>query len=98
MRPRLLTLCWVCRARLLALMLLLLLAAKALAEPVEPAQPPLVPPEDAPLTDGTRERTPPDYRGQRPPPTTTGDVLIWGPRVILLPAYLVTEYVIRAPV
>jgi len=80
-------------------MLLALLAAKAFAEPVEasPAQP-LLPPQDAPLADGTRERTPPDYPGQERPTTTTGDVLIWGPRVILLPAYLVTEYVVRAPV
>lgn len=78
MRTRFPGLCWVCWARILALMLLMLLAAKALAEPVEasPAQP-LVPPEDAPLADGTRERIPPDYRGQEPPPTTTGDVLIW---------------------
>lgn len=55
-------------------MLLTLLAAKAFAEPVEasPAQA-LVPPEDAPLADGTRERTPPDYRGQEPPPTTSGE-------------------------
>lgn len=98
MKTRLTRLCWVCQARIVALLLLLLLAAKAFAEPVEPPQPPLVPPEDAPLADGTRERTPPDYRGQKPPPTTTGEVLIWGPRVILLPAYLVTEYVIRAPV
>ena len=97
-RTRFTSLCWVCRARILALMLLLLLAAKAFAEPVEPSQPPLVPPEDAPLADGTRERTPPDYRGQKPPPTTTGDVLIWGPRVILFPVYLVTNYVVRAPV
>jgi hypothetical protein len=97
-KPRFLNLCWVCRARILALMMLLLLAAKAFAEPVEAPPPPLVPPEDTPLTDGTRERTPPDYRGQKSPPTTTGDVLIWGPRVILFPAYLVTEYLVRAPV
>jgi len=90
----------VCQARILALMLLLLLvlAARAFAEPVEAPTQPLVPPVDAPLADGTRERAPPDYRGQKPPPTTTGDVLIWGPRVILFPAFLVTEYVVRAPV
>jgi len=40
----------------------------------------------------------PDYRGQEPPPPTAGEVLIWVPRVILLPAYLVSEYVVRAPV
>jgi len=81
------------------LLLLLVLAARAFAEPVEPSPTqPLVPPVDAPLADGTRERATPDYRGQKPPPTTTGDVLIWGPRVILFPAFLVTEYVVRAPV
>ena len=40
----------------------------------------------------------PDYRGQEPPPPTAGEVLIWVPRVILIPVYLVTEYVIRVPV
>jgi hypothetical protein len=40
----------------------------------------------------------PDYRGQAPPAPTPGEVLIWVPRVILLPAYLVTSYVIRAPI
>ncbi len=47
--------------------------------------------QDAPR----RERA--DFRGQSDPPPTTGDVLIWVPRVILLPAYLVTEYVVRVP-
>ncbi len=40
----------------------------------------------------------PDYRGQAPPAPTPGEVLIWVPRVILLPAYLVTNYVIRVPI
>ncbi|HET6981500.1 MAG TPA: hypothetical protein VFI53_05125 [Myxococcaceae bacterium] len=93
-------LCWVCQARILALLLLLLLGVKAFAEPVEAPSPPVSQesPEDAPLADGTSQRSVPDYRGRKPPPTTTGDVLIWGPRVILFPAYLVTNYVIRAPV
>jgi len=43
-----------------------------------------------------RERA--DFRGQADPPPTTGDVLIWVPRIILLPAYLVTEYIVRVPV
>src|SRR5262245_46001220 len=80
-------------------MLLLLLAVTAFAEPIQTPPPPAQPPpEDAPLADGTSQRAVPDYRGQKPPPPTTGDVLIWGPRVILFPAYLVTEYVVRAPV
>ena len=86
--------------RILAAMVLLLLAARAFAAPVEQPPPPIPEqhPADAPLVDGTSQRKPPDYRGQQPPPPTTGEVLIWGPRVILFPAYLVTEYVIRAPV
>ena len=93
-------LCWVCQARIVAVLVLLLLAVKAFAEPVVPPSPPVSEQstEDAPLADGTSQRSVPDYRGQKPPPTTAGDVLIWVPRVILLPAYLVTEYVMRAPV
>jgi hypothetical protein len=40
----------------------------------------------------------PDYRGQQPPAPTPGEVLIWVPRVVLLPVYLVTNYVIRVPI
>jgi hypothetical protein len=87
------------------LILLLLTALKAFGEPLAQVPPEPSPteqaaqaaPADAPLEDG-KTRKPPDYRGQQPPPTTAGDVLIWIPRVILLPAYLVTEYVVRAPV
>jgi hypothetical protein len=39
----------------------------------------------------------PNYDGRPPPPTTAGDVLIWIPRVVLSPVYLVTEYVVRRP-
>ena len=42
-----------------------------------------------------RERA--EFRGQADPPPNTGDVLIWVPRVVLFPAYLATEYVVRAP-
>jgi hypothetical protein len=38
----------------------------------------------------------PDY-GRPAEPTTPGDVALWVPRVILFPVFLVTEYVIRAP-
>lgn len=55
----------------------------------------------APERDADRDRTDderevPDYdgRGDR---TTTGDVLLWGPRVLLAPPYFVTEFVIRRP-
>jgi surface antigen Omp85-like protein len=39
----------------------------------------------------------PDYDGRGPKPVTVGDVLIWVPRVLLAPPYLVSEYVIRRP-
>jgi hypothetical protein len=40
----------------------------------------------------------PDYEGRGPEPTTAGDVLIWIPRVVLLPPYLVMQYLVRVPV
>src|SRR5678815_5533882 len=49
-------------------------------------------------TAGAPRRERADFRGQQDPPPTTGEVLIWVPRVILLPVYLVTEYVVRVPV
>ena len=44
-------------------------------------------------------RSLPDYdgRGGRGQPTTPGQALLWVPRVLLFPAYLVSEYVIRRP-
>ena len=41
----------------------------------------------------------PDYdgRGGRGQPTTPGQGLLWVPRVVLFPLYLVSEYVIRRP-
>jgi hypothetical protein len=44
------------------------------------------------------KRPVPDYDGRGPDPTTLGDVLIWVPRTLLLPPYLVTEYAIRQPI
>ncbi|HEX6275577.1 MAG TPA: BamA/TamA family outer membrane protein [Polyangiaceae bacterium] len=43
------------------------------------------------------KRDVPDYDGRGEPPTTTGDVLLWGPRVLLAPPYLVSEYLLRRP-
>lgn len=37
-----------------------------------------------------------DYDG-REEPTTAGDVLIWIPRVVFFPAYVVSEYIVRRP-
>jgi hypothetical protein len=44
----------------------------------------------------SEKRTLPDYGG-REEPTTTGDVLLWGPRIVLAPVYALSEYVIRRP-
>jgi hypothetical protein len=43
------------------------------------------------------DRVVPDYSRREPPPPTAGEVLLWVPRVVLYPVYLVTEYVIRWP-
>lgn len=43
------------------------------------------------------ERERPDYDGRGGPATTPGDVLLWVPRVLLAPAYVVAEFVIRRP-
>lgn len=66
--------------------------------PAEPgtegsAQAPASPPAPS-----TPRRETPDYRQLEPKPTEAGDVLIWVPRVLLAPAYLATEYALRAPV
>lgn len=42
------------------------------------------------------KRPVPDYDG-REEPTTAGDVLIWIPRIVLSPFYVVSEFVIRQP-
>jgi hypothetical protein len=39
----------------------------------------------------------PDYDG-RERPTRARDVLLWGPRVVLAPAYFVSEFVLRRPI
>ncbi len=38
----------------------------------------------------------PDYDG-REEPATVGDALLWVPRVVLFPAWLVSEYIVRRP-
>jgi hypothetical protein len=56
---------------------------------------PAPPPTDSGESD--EKRAEPDYdgRGDR---TTAGDVLIWVPRVLLAPPYLVSEYLLRRPI
>jgi hypothetical protein len=50
----------------------------------------------APARGPDDRRRPPDYDG-RPEPTTAGDVVLWVPRVVLFPLYVVSEYVVRRP-
>ncbi len=74
----------------------------AQGQPEEPGGVPTPSPEAAPGEDqppiGNDEKRPlPDYDGRGEEPTTAGDVLIWIPRGIFFPAYLVSEYVIRWP-
>lgn len=51
--------------------------------------------EDPPIADDAK-RSLPNYDG-RPEPRSAGDVLIWIPRVLFSPLYLVSEYLIRRP-
>jgi hypothetical protein len=51
---------------------------------------------DAPVG-ATEKRKLPNYDGRGDPPVSAGDVLLWVPRVVLAPPYLVTEYVLRRP-
>jgi hypothetical protein len=43
------------------------------------------------------KREVPDYSGRGPQAATAGDIALWVPRVVLSPAYFVTEYVVRWP-
>ena len=53
--------------------------------------------ERAEKSDQSEERAVPDYDGRGSEPTTAGDVALWVPRLVLLPPYLVSEYVLRRP-
>ena len=44
------------------------------------------------------DRELPNYDGREDPPPDAGDVLIWVPKVVLFPVYLVTEYLVRWPI
>lgn len=57
------------------------------------------PPAEPAAGSGTTspKRALPDYDGRGEPPTTAGDVALWVPRVLLSPAYFVSEFVIRRP-
>lgn len=73
-------------------------AAGTAEAPVEgpPQATPLPPVPPGP--DGTSPTRPmPDYDGRGTPRTTAGDVLLWIPRILFSPLYLVSEYLIRRP-
>lgn len=53
-------------------------------------------PEAEPI-DG-RRRTAPDYDGREKPRSNAGEAALWAPRVLLFPAWAVSEYVIRKPI
>ena len=44
------------------------------------------------------KRPVPDYDGRGKEKTTAGDVLLWPPRIIVLPLYLTSEYLLRRPI
>lgn len=48
--------------------------------------------------DDPPKRPLPDYDGRPPPATTLGEGLLWGPRVVFAPLYLVLDYGVRRPV
>jgi hypothetical protein len=84
------------RTALVATTIALLLDRSSLAAPGDPAgaaQQPLASEPAAP----SPKRPIPDYDGRGRPPTTPGEAALWVPRVLLSPAYLVTEYAVRRP-
>lgn len=71
----------------------------------EPTSEPTEPPEpddaasSAPEPDAIHlePRELPDYDGREDAPTTAGEALLWVPRILLSPLYLVSEFVLRRP-
>lgn len=51
----------------------------------------------SPTAGALEKRAVPDYDGRAEESTDAGDVLIWVPRIVMSPLYLVSEYVIRRP-
>lgn len=44
------------------------------------------------------KRDVPNYDGRPPPPTDAGDIVRWGPKVVLYPVWFVVEYGLRIPI
>jgi hypothetical protein len=51
-----------------------------------------------PVADGATKRPVPLYDGREPPAVGLGEGLLWAPRVVLFPLYVVFDYGIRRPV
>ncbi|XXT16642.1 BamA/TamA family outer membrane protein [Sorangium sp. So ce429] len=66
-------------------------APRAAASSAAPARPP------AAVQAPSARRPVPDYDGRPDEGTSAGDVLLWVPRVVFYPAYLVSEYLVRRP-
>jgi hypothetical protein len=73
-------------------------AGEKTAKPQEPAAKSAAPsPTPIPPEASDEKRPLPDYDQRGDDPTTAGDVLIWVPRILLSPLYLVSEFVVRRP-
>jgi hypothetical protein len=77
---------------LVALMSALSASSLARAEEAERA-----PPEPTPSEPHVEKRPVPDYDGRGGPKEPPARKLLWIPRVLLFPAYVVSEYVVRRP-
>jgi hypothetical protein len=71
------------------------LGATPQPEPTRERTPPPPPPKQS--DDPPPKRETPNYDGRGGPPEPTSRKLLWVPRVLLLPAYVVSEYVVRRP-
>lgn len=69
-------------------------STRTLAKPA----PAYAPAPDAPLDEGVEKRARPDYDGRPERPPSAGEVMLWVPRVLFSPVYLVTEFVVRRPI
>jgi hypothetical protein len=79
----------------LAATLLLVASSSRTARGEAPAPSP--PPPAPSVQQPSPKRPLPDYDGRGGTPLTAGERALWGPRVLLSPVYLVTEYVLRRP-
>ncbi|MFO0616346.1 MAG: hypothetical protein U0414_27390 [Polyangiaceae bacterium] len=85
----------------LTLVLVCALAGRSATARADGASPPAPPPHPSTLPEDARrapgEKRPlQEYEG-RPRETTTAEDALWVPRVLLFPAYLVSEFVVRRP-